>query len=395
MRMATLALVAGVGVASVARVARAQEEFPEMLQGGSGLIDIPVAYVPPLTGDFGLTLSSTLYHTSPAIPEYTRQFVPQGAFSVALLGRLQLGVSAYSTDPTQGFFWQALLLDQDDFHSGIWRVLPSIAVGMRNIGPYQHIDRFGLGYGLDAVPGATAPRLEVDSLHQSLKTGNTLYGVATKSITVGSGAPGWSTVGFSFSIGYGNGLFSNHGSIPVAEYGSAHTGGLFGGVNANIHPSVNTLITLMAENDGWDDNVGAAVSYRGIRAEVALTELGAGSYRPVAAVPTTALYNYTKVNVSLGWQGNLGGVLQGNLLADRAARLEAEHKRLLAEVGRRSARIAQLQAEIANDESQNRGDLDTRRAQIEDEIRAEEAELQQLNDEIQRIERQGGGGAHP
>jgi hypothetical protein len=391
---ATSALVA---LVLAAAPAAAQDAFPQTLRWGTGLIDIPVAFVSPLSGDFGLTLSGTTYHTSPVLPRYSESLSKQGAFSLALFGRAEVGVSVYSTDPEQGFFWQALLLNQADFHHGIWKFLPSVAVGMRNIGPYDHIDRFGRGYQENPVPGATAPHLAADSIHDGFKTGNTLYGVATKSVYVGSPEPGWTSLGLSFSVGYGNGLFSNHGTIPVSDYASAHTGGIFFGVNADLHPTVNTVVTFMAENDAWENNIGAAVIYRGLRAELALTDVSGGGAKPVAANPATALYDYMKVNFSLGWQGNLSGLLHGSMLADRVARLRAQHKRLEAEIARRETRIAELQSEIAAYEAHGIGDLESRRAQIEDELRAEEAELKRLNDEIQRIEQRSGGGGetHP
>jgi len=271
-RRVPILFVGCLAIAVTTPAARAQEEFPQTLRWGSGLINIPVAFVPPVSGDFGLSLSMAQYRMPTAAPDSGPRVHDQGAFSVALFGRVELGVSAYSTDPEQGFFWQGLLLDQDDFHHGLWNLLPSVAIGMRNIGPYTHIDRYGLGYNLVAVPGATAAVIAVDSLHRTLATGNTLFGVATKSVLLGSGAPGLGTLGLSFTVGYGNGLFSNHGSIPIQDYASAHTGGLFFGVNANVHPTVNTLVTIMAENDAWDDNIGAAFSYRGLRAEIAATD---------------------------------------------------------------------------------------------------------------------------
>jgi hypothetical protein len=377
---------------AAASPAAAQDAFPQTLRWGTGLIDIPVAFVSPLSGDFGLTLSGTTYSTSPVLPRYSESLSKQGAFDVALLGRLELGVSAYSTDPEEGFFWQALLLNQADFHHGLWSLLPSIAVGMRNIGPYDHIDRFGRGYAESPVAGATAPHLAADSIHDGFETANTVYGVATKSVSIGSPEPGWTSVGLSLSVGYGDGLFTNHGTIPVQDYASARTGGIFFGVNADLHPGINTVVTLMAENDAWENNVGAAVTFRGLRAELALTDVTGGSAKPVAANPATALYNYTKVNFSLGWQGNLLGLLHGSLLEDRVARLRAEHKRLEAEIARRETRIAELQSEIADYEAHGIGDLESRRAQIEDELRAEEAELQRLNDEVRRIEQRSGGG---
>jgi hypothetical protein len=174
-RRVPILVAACLAIALDAPAARAQEEFPQTLRWGSGLISIPVAFVPPESGDFGLSLSLAKYRMPTVAPDSGPRVHDQGAFSVALFGRVELGISAYSPDPEQGFFWEGLLLNQDDFHHGLWNLLPSIAVGMRNVGPYQHIDRYGLGYSLVGVPGATAARIAVDSLHGTLSTGNTLY----------------------------------------------------------------------------------------------------------------------------------------------------------------------------------------------------------------------------
>ena len=47
-------------------VARAQQEFPQTLYWGSGLIDIPVAWAPPLTGDFALGYSGNGLISTPS-----------------------------------------------------------------------------------------------------------------------------------------------------------------------------------------------------------------------------------------------------------------------------------------------------------------------------------------
>jgi hypothetical protein len=382
----TLTALIGI-VLMIGRVAKAQEEFPQTQRWGSGLIDIPVAWVSPLTGDFGLTLSRQSYETSPAVPEFTRQWSSQAALDIAFLHVAEVGISAYSPDPEQGLFGQLLLLNQDDFQSGIWRILPSVAVGIRNVGPYHHIDRFGMGYLLGHNPGTgSAPVLVVDSLHRNFDTGNSLYGVMTKSVSLGSLRPAWLDVGLSFTVGYGNGLFSNHGTIPVSEYAANRTGGLFYGVKADFRASSNTLLSLLVENNAWDYNVGASLDYRGLRAGVAITELGAGSAHFTPGNSATALYNYKKFTFSLGWQNNILALVRGDFLANRAARLRKERDQLLAEIGRREARIAELQAEIRRYEAQNLLELEQRRAQAEQELEAESERLKRLQDRVKRIE---------
>ena len=125
--------------------------------------------------------------------------------------------------------------------------------------------------------GGSAPEIVADSLHRDFKTGNTIYGVATKSFSLADLRSSWPDIGMSLTVGYGNGLFSNHGSIPMRDYAADATGGLFYGIKTDFRPSTNTMISLMAENNAWDFNVGTAVSWRGLRAGVSVTELAAGA----------------------------------------------------------------------------------------------------------------------
>jgi hypothetical protein len=380
----------------LARPVHAQAEFSQTLTWGSGLIDIPTAWVAPLSGDFSLNWSAKSLQTSPAIPQYNNSFAAKGALQVALFGRAELGMSVLASDFEHGFYGQALLLNQDDFRGKSGAFLPSIAFGVRNVGPYSHLDRFGLGYE-EVLPsnGGSAPVIVADSLHRTFKTGNTLYGVATKSFSLTDIRSAWPDIGVSLTVGYGNGLFSNHGSIPVREYAADATGGLFYGIKTDFRPSTNTMISLMAENNAWDFNVGAALTYRGLRAGVAVTELAAGSANLTAADPASALYRYPKVNFTLGWQSNMFALLRGNVLENRAAALRKQRDVLLADIAQRQTHIAQLQGEIRRYEAQNLLELEERRAQAQTELQTETAALRRLEDRLKRIEAETQGEPTP
>src|SRR5688500_18411055 len=158
--------------------------------------------------------------------------------------------------------------------------MPSIAVGVRNVGPYDKIDRFGIGYEL--IPPATGePDLthEPDTLHQNFKTANSVYGVATKGFSIADIRPNWPDVNLSFTVGFGNGLFSDDGGVP--GYGNHDRSGLFYGVKTDFSPAPNVVLSLMAEDNSWDYNLGASAVYRGLRARVYITELGGGSAEPL------------------------------------------------------------------------------------------------------------------
>src|SRR5581483_10272726 len=118
-----------------------------------------------------------------------------------------------------GFFGRALLLDEEQFRGrpGITGWIPSVAVGLENVGPYSKIDRFALGYHLGAATNANPTHPHVaDSLHQGFSTAETVYGAVTKSFMLSQLSKGGPNIGLSFTVGYGNGLFSDDGGLGSA-----------------------------------------------------------------------------------------------------------------------------------------------------------------------------------
>jgi hypothetical protein len=384
------------GVLLFGRAAQAQTEFPQTLNWGSGMIDVPAAWVAPVTGDFELNWAGRSLQTSPAVPQYSSSVSGVGALQFSLFRHAEVGMSVLAPDFEHSFYGQVLLLNQDDLRGRSGAFLPSVAIGMRNIGPYSHLDRFGFGYQQQPNPlGGTAPVIVVDSLHRSFSTGNTLFGVATKSFSLSDLRSSWPDVGVSLTLGYGNGLFSNHGSLPTREYAADATGGLFYGIKTDFRPSTNTLVSVMAENNAWDFNVGSYVSYRGLRVGLAVTELGAGSAQISAANPASALYRYPKINLSIGWQSNIFALLRGNVLENRVAQLQKQRDLLLADIGEHQQRIGKLQGEIRRYEAQNLLELEQRRAQAQGELQTETDALHRLEDRLRRVETETEGTPPP
>jgi uncharacterized coiled-coil protein SlyX len=386
------ALTLGAGAANAQAT-----EYPQTLYWGAGLVDIPVAWVAPLSGDFALNYSGKSFTKDPVGQQinYSNTLNSQLTFSISLWGRAELGVAAYSSNPEEGFFGRALLLREDDFaeRGGFvsrW-LIPSIAVGARNVGPYSKIDRFGIGYQLNP-PNGTNPNAThtADTLHRGFKTNNTLYGVATKDFSLTAIRPNFPDVDVGFTVGYGNGLFKDDGG--VAGYSKNHTGGLFYGAKADFKPATTTTLTLMAENNAWDFNIGASALYRGLRAGVYYTELGAGSAPSTTDATSTnragVFYNYSKFAFTLGWQSNVFALLHGDFLQSKAAELERQRQGLLAEITRRQQRIAALELEINRYEAQNLLELEQRRAAAESQLRQERDALKRLEDRLKRVETQ-------
>ncbi|GAC1692489.1 MAG: hypothetical protein NVS9B3_10920 [Gemmatimonadaceae bacterium] len=399
------------GTFGAAADARAQLTFPQTLMWGTGLVDIPVASVAPLSGDFAINYSGRNFQNGrwalgPQV-SFDGGVKPQLILSASMFGRAELGFAAYSTNPEYGFFGRAMVLREDDleFFGGLARFVPSLAVGVRNIGPYSNIDRFGIGYGLFPPNDGTPNYKHIpDPLHTQFNTNGTVYGVATKTFSLRSFVPTLPNVDFGLTVGYGNGLFKDDGRLGP-QYSSHATGGLFYGVNTEFAPARNFTLTLMAENNAWDYNAGASLNYRGIRAGAYLTEIGAGSSSGSSNTPAgpngnpalvpSALYNYQKVAFTLGWQSNIFALIQGNFLANQVAALERRRNDLLAQIALRQQRIAALELEINKYEAQNLLELEQSRAKAEAELRSERESLQRLEERLRRVEQQTPGAPPP
>jgi hypothetical protein len=148
---------------------------------------------------------------------------------------------------------------------------------------------------------------------------------------------------------------------------------------------------LLAENNAWDFNVGATAAYRGLRAGVYVTELGAGSSGTLSDAPTPqGFYNYRKVAFTVGWQSNILALVHGDFLQKRADRLARERAALLADIDARKKRVAALRQELDRYEAQNLLELEQRRAAAELELRQERDALRRLEDRLKRVEQQRG-----
>ena len=371
--------------------AAAQQDYPQTLYWGSGLIDIPVAWVSPLNGDFALNYSAKRFRVDPVTTKinYNDRMNSQLTLSAAALGRLEGGVAFFSSNPEYGFFVRGVLVSEEDLNlrGGALKWFPALAVGMRNLGKYSHIDRFGIGYSL-LPPTAEDPdaRHEPDSLHLGFDTAPTLYVVATKSMVFDQ----FHGMGLSLTLGAGNGLFSDDGGLGAA-YAKNATGGLFYGAMAEFPVTPEFSVNVMLENNAWDFNLGASAVYRGLRAGFYVTELAAGSSESSSAsLSPERYYNYRKIAFTLSWQSNLLGLVRGDFLQKRADRLAHERQQLLVDIDDRQRRVAALQSELDRYEAQNLLELEQRRAAVETQLRQEKETLRRLEDRLKRLEQQRG-----
>jgi hypothetical protein len=352
------------------------DPYPASLDFGTGLIDIPVAWVSPNSSDFYLSYGAK------RIPS---QKVDNGsAFSywngnVALdthwLNRFDVGVSVYSNNPEWGLFGQLLLLRDGQFAS----FLPAIAIGARNVGPDPHEERFLIG--TDVTVDSLGHQHETTPFYfKGFNTAPTLYGVATKSIAFHTAA----LSSISLTLGGGDGLFSQEGGLG-ADYSRSGpvVRGMFFGARTVSHPTTNTTISLVGENNGFDYNAGVVGGWRGLSLGVYGSELQYGSARSAASLN---IYNYRKANVSFSYSGNFRDVAHGHWLRTQISELEREQQLLKAEIAQREETIKRLQVRLGKLQGGDLGNADAERARIEQELEAERQAIQKANERLKQLQ---------
>ena len=358
-----------------------QDPYPATLQFGTGLINIPVAWVSPVSGDLWVQTSGktiTSFPDQDAIGLATK-FNTNLSFDTHWMNRFSVGVSAYSQNPEWGFFGQALLLRDDP--AGF---MPGLAVGARNVGPYDCEERLLIGHDIGLAADST---YEQFCGYEGFNTSPTLYAVATKGFALQRMMGRLPPATMSISVGYGNGLFSDDGDLGD-DYNLKGTiaSGLFLGTNVSFHPSLNSTVHLMVENDGWDWNAGGVFDYRGITVGVYGTELEEGSRESADQRPGRLIWNYRKLNLSLGYSGNIFDVARGVILRTRITDLTREQQRLRFEIAARERRIAGLEVALRRAQAGELAEMDRRRQELERELQDEREQIRRANERLRELE---------
>lgn len=359
MRLKTAAAFALLCTASSLQAQRAI--FTPTLYWDTGLIDTPAAWVSPLGGDLA-------FHVTRVQVDSTATFGPQGmagaiynfSITASLWGRAEVGTSIFTADMKGGLFAKALLWDQMDgeFRKGMMHWMPSVAVGMRNVGEQKQTTRW-------AEPGVAG-----------FNTSPTLYAVSTRTFAMGPAAePGARPKSqLSLNLGIGNGLFSDDGGIGE-KYAKHATNGVFAGAKMDFATSRFSNLSLMAEMSGWDYNVGAVYDVRGIRAGIYVLEADAGS-------PSPASWSYRKVAFSLGWQTNALALLRGSRMEDRVAQMEKERDQLTRDIQRSEELVAALTNQLQRVEGATEADRRAQRELLEQKLREEQEALRRLQERL-------------
>ena len=363
-----------VGRAATSIAAHRDEWYPATLDFGTGLIQVPTAWVSPANSDFWLSYGGMHMNAPAGHPGTPSHWNGNFAIDTHWLHRFDIGFSMYSNNPEWGFFGQVLAVREGQFASA----MPAIAFGARNVGPFQHEDRFLLG--TDVVVDSTGTHEQTPFYFKKLHTAPTLYAVATKSFAVDK--PLLSSV--SVSLGGGDGLFSDNGGLG-ASYSKTGTivRGVFFGARTVTHPSTNTTVSLVAENDGWEWNAGVVGSWRGISASVYFIEFDKGGTVDIASY---SLYNYRKVSIAFSYAGNMRDVANGHVLRTQITSLEHDRAVLRTDIAHRQKLIEELSSHLTELQQGEFGDSGKEKQVLEKELEAERAAMQRAADRLKQLE---------
>ena len=384
--MVAYAIAVAVSAAPVVSTARAQviqiQPYPQTLQFGAGYINTPAAWVSNRNSDSWLTISAKDLpsFSDPSKNSLASRLNSNFALDTHWGGRASVGVSLYSQNPEWGFFGQGLLVRDGDFGQSF---LPSIAIGARNVGKFDHEDRFLIGH--DVVLDSTGKYDEVvSSRYAGFKTAPTLYIVATKEFPL-SGFSEHGQTSASFSLGYGNGLFRDDGGLGD-QYNDRGTiaKGLFLAGRLVMHPSANSSVTFLGENDGWDWNLGVVGEWRGVTVGLYGTELEEGGRKGEAE--GFNVYNYAKFNFSIGYTGNIRDISHGIVLRSQVADMTRETQRLRSEIASRERRIQDLEKQLADARTNDLARLEQQRQQLELDLQAEREAIRRANERLKELE---------
>lgn len=343
--------------------------YTPTLTFGTGLINAPAAWVSPSHGDIWISTSARGFNQGTLSPR------PNGSIwdltltaDAHLFGRLSLGGSIYGTNNQQVGAHAALLLyrQQPDVK---W--LPSVAVGVRNVGASGRQDRYvtGVKRVVDVLPASQQGA-------KALIDGSpSVYGVATREFSWDGGTLG-------LTAGYGTGLFRNDGGMDTV-YNKSGTlaAGVFVGSRLAVPLSKTSTMSLLLENDGWDWNAGVVFTSGPLTIGLMATEL-----EETKGIPDNEpLANWTKTNLIFGYTGSIPEIIRGSRQRAEAVELELEARRLRREVAQRDLRMRELNAQIARARLRADAEALAQRAALEKALEQEREAAKRAADRLQQV----------
>jgi hypothetical protein len=317
----------------------------------SGLINVPAAYVAPLAGDVAFNFSRLSFSdTDESINAGTENY--NLSIAGSLWGRGELGLSIFSGKPASGLFGKVLLVDETSYtwRQGLVHWLPSVALGVRNVGGEISLNRYAMSGGTRVTESPT------------------LYGVVSRTLTLRRSTRGPDArpnLQLSLSAGMGTGIFKDDGGLG-GKYSPLETQGKFGGASLDFAVSELSSLSLMIEHDAWSVNAGGRLDLRGIRLSAYGTDLSGNP----------------KVALSLGWQANVFTLLRGNRLEERTAQAERAQGDLAREARLAAQRVEVIQSQIDALRAIASQQQTTERTELERRLREEQDALKRLQDLI-------------
>ena len=243
--------------------------MPSTLRYGSGLIDIPVSSVLPhlqitgtVSGFFAQIPRRVVIDDAGAPSGFgpeRDEFYSDGSVALGLFDRAELGLSVQSLGDDAdggdvwGVFGRVRLWEPVDQGLGF-------AVGGRYLSSPSFADGGSYAPGRLGIPDERL-RTRYDGL-RGIDTRLSLYAVTTAYLRGFDGGP-LPKNDMSFSVGYGGGMFSEGGELDF--YSSGHANGWFFGGALHLGVADRSQLTLMAEHNGFDINVGAQFDWAGMR----------------------------------------------------------------------------------------------------------------------------------
>jgi hypothetical protein len=343
--------------------------YTPTLTFGTGLINAPAAWVSPNHGDIWVATSARGFNQGTLSPR------PNGSIwdltltaDAHLFGRLSLGGSIYGTNNQQMGAHASVLLYRQQADE---KWLPSVAVGVRNLGASARQDRYVTGDKrvVDALPAAQRAASGVINGNPSV------YGVATREFT-------GEHTSIGLTAGYGTGLFKNDGGMDTV-YNKSGTlaSGLFLGSRLAIEMSKTSTMSVIVENDGWDWNAGVVITTGPLTVGLMATEL-----EETKGIPANEpLANWTKTNLMIGYNGSIPEIIRGSRQRAEAVELELEARRLRREVTQRETRMRELNEQIARASLRADAEAKAQRAALEKALEQEREAAKRASDRLQQV----------
>lgn len=243
--------------------------MPSTLRYGSGLLDVPVSSVLPhlnitatYSGFFSGIGRRVLIDDSGQAVGFgpgRSDFYADGAFAIGLFDRLEAGVTIQTLADSDsggdmwGLFGRVRLWEPIDQGLGL-------AVGGRYVTSPSFADGAAYAPGRLGFSDERLKRRYTDA--SGLRSNFTPYAVATAYLRGFDGGR-LPKNDMTFSFGFGGGMFREGGDIEA--YAPASSNGWFIGSALHIDTSERSQLTLMAEHNGFDVNLGLHYDWDGFR----------------------------------------------------------------------------------------------------------------------------------